>query len=68
MSGNFHLPPLIGGNRLSKVKSVFSIAVQEAAKRENSIPVSLPTIGGKSYHYLSGLLHRDGIALPAREH
>lgn len=63
----FNFAPLAGGNRLSGIRQVFSSATQDAAKREHVVAVSLPTIGGVNYHYLSGSLVKDGVIQPGRE-
>lgn len=64
----FNFVNLAGGNRLKGPKQAASQGAQDAAKREAVVPVSLPTIGGKTYWRLAGQLHRNGVALPAREH
>lgn len=63
----FNFVNLASGSRLVGIKKTFSAAAQDATKREDYIPVSLPTIGGITYSYLSGQLVRNGIALPPRE-
>ena len=60
----FKLPR--GGAQVTGVRKTFACAKQDGAKREETVPVSLPSVGG-TYYRLNGVLHRDGVALPPRE-
>lgn len=63
----FNFVNIAAGARLTGIKKIFSLGAQDATKRENYIPVSLPTIGGVSYEYLSRSLVIDGIPQRPRE-
>lgn len=63
----FNFVNLAGGNRLRGKKQVWSLAVQEAAKREDRVPVTLKTVGGVKYEYLSRALLKNGVPQAVRE-